>query len=104
MSWATNYIARLTAGEPVTFRPRGTSMRPKIESGALVRVRPLLADEPRVGDIVLCSIGRVDYLHLVTDEEIGRYQIGNNHGRTNGWTTRDHIFGRVIEVDGRSIA
>jgi len=104
MSWATHYIARLSAGEPVTFRPRGTSVRPKIESGALVRLRPLLADEPRVGNIVLCRIGRADYLHLVTAVDADRYEIGNNRGRTNGWTTRQHIFGLVVEVDGRSIA
>jgi len=104
MSWATHYIATLIAGESVSFRPRGNSMRPKIESGALVTVRPLVDGEPHVGDIVLCHVARADYLHLVLATDGKRYQIGNNRGYVNGWTTRARIYGRVIEVDGRSVA
>jgi hypothetical protein len=43
MGWATGYIAKLQAGETVSFRPRGSSMVPKIGSnaifGRLVRVQ-----------------------------------------------------------------
>lgn len=35
MGWATHYIAKLEQGETVTFRPRGDSMKGKINSGQL---------------------------------------------------------------------
>ena len=35
MGWATGHIAKLKAGETVSFRPRGDSMVPKIRSGEL---------------------------------------------------------------------
>jgi hypothetical protein len=41
MGWATDHIARLQAGETVHFRPRGDSMRGKIESGQLCTVEPM---------------------------------------------------------------
>jgi hypothetical protein len=31
MGWATSYIAKLKDGETITFRPRGHSMKGKIE-------------------------------------------------------------------------
>lgn len=33
MGWATKHIARLRAGETVTFRPTGESMKGRIEPG-----------------------------------------------------------------------
>ena len=41
MGWATGYIGRLQAGETVQFRPRGHSMKGKIESGQLCTVKPI---------------------------------------------------------------
>ena len=41
MGWATAYIAKLKAGETVSFRPRGHSMSGKIESGQLCTVEPV---------------------------------------------------------------
>lgn len=41
MSWATLYIEKLKNGETVEFRPRGNSMKGKVESGQLVTVEPL---------------------------------------------------------------
>ena len=41
MGWAANHIARLKAGEAVSFRPRGNSMVGKIESGQLCTVVPI---------------------------------------------------------------
>jgi hypothetical protein len=48
----------------VQFRPRGGSMRGKIESGQLCTVVPAL-DELRVGDVVLCKVNGRQYLHLI---------------------------------------
>jgi hypothetical protein len=100
MGWATGYIAKLAAGETVQFRPRGGSMAGKIESGQLCTVEPL--GDPstlEVGDIVLCKDRGFEYLHLVKAIQDGRFQIGNNRGRINGWIGPHSIFGRCVKVE-----
>jgi hypothetical protein len=99
MGWATQYIARLEKGETVSFRPRGNSMSPKIESGQLCTVTPVDPSALSVGDIVLCKVGRAEYLHLVKAISGGRFQIGNNRGRINGWIGPNAIFGRLLKVE-----
>jgi hypothetical protein len=105
MSWATPYIARLKAGETVQLRPRGSSMAPKIASGALVTVAPVDPEMLAVGDIVLCKVGGNQYLHLVKAiqrpkaSKSLKFQIGNNRGFINGWTSADCIYGRCVKVE-----
>jgi hypothetical protein len=102
MSWADNYIKKLQAGETVKFRPRGDSMRGKIDSGQLVTVEPISSFYAlRIGDIVLCRIAGHQYLHLIkqTDPPTKRVLIENNRGRENGWTTFDKVYGRVTKVE-----
>lgn len=97
MGWATNYIAQLKLGETIQFRPRGNSMIPHINSGDLVTVTPIVeSDEIVSGMIVLCAVSGAQYLHFVKAVRGDRYQIGNAHGRINGWTGRKNIYGRVI--------
>lgn len=57
MGWATPYIAQLKEGKTVSFRPRGHSMKGKIESGQLCTVEPV-NDHYMLekGDIVLCKV------------------------------------------------
>jgi peptidase S24-like protein len=98
MSWASRYIEKLLQGETVQFRPRGNSMSGKIESGQLVTVVPIKDRAPRVGDIVLCKVNGTQYLHLVKAVSGERFQIGNNRGRINGWTSRRNIFGICTEI------
>ena len=99
MGWATGYIGRLQAGETVQFRPRGHSMKGKIESGQLCTVKPIEdASLLGVGDIVLCRVGGAQYLHLVKAMRNGQFQIGNNRGGINGWISANAIFGILIEV------
>jgi hypothetical protein len=93
------YIASLRAGETVQFRPRGGSMRGKIESGQLCTVEPVDPATLSVGDIVLCKVNGREYLHLVKAVQGGRFQIGNNRGRINGWVSASSIFGRCIRVE-----
>jgi NADPH:quinone reductase-like Zn-dependent oxidoreductase len=101
MSWATPYIAKLQAGETVQFRPRGSSMQPKIKSGQLCTVEPL--DDKialREGDVVLCKVGGKQYLHLVKAIRYGGlYLIGNNRGHENGWVNTKSIYGRLVKVE-----
>ena len=93
-------IIGLRAGEIVQFRPRGQSMRGKVPSGALCTVAPI-GDPVRleVGEIVLCKVRGVQYLHLVKAIRDGQYLIGNNRGGVNGWITVDSIHGRLIAVE-----
>ena len=100
MGWATKYIEALQQGKTISFRPKGSSMSPKIESGQLVTVAPLVTD-PWVGDIVLCRVRGNEYLHLVKaiDGSGGRFQIANNRGHVNGWVSRAAIFGRCVLIE-----
>lgn len=99
MSWATEYIEMLKRGEIVQFRPRGKSMTGRIESGQLVTVEPAVESSIEKGDIVLCRVGRAQYLHIVKAIQGKRYQIGNNRGRINGWIMFDQIFGRCCKIE-----
>ena len=101
MGWASAYIERLQHGETVSFRPRGASMEGKISSGQLCTVAPLTDGASlRVGDIVLCRVGRAEYLHLIHATADGRFLIGNNRGRINGWVVPRAIYGLCVAVDG----
>jgi len=93
------YIKKLKAGETVSFRPRGSSMTPKIESGQLVTVAPVKPEDVQKGDIVLCKVNGHHYVHLVTAAQGKRFQISNNHGHVNGWVGANGIFGKVIKVE-----
>ncbi len=100
MGWATHHIDKLKTGETVSFRPRGNSMVGKVESGQLCTVAPIQDHSTlRVGDIVLCKVGGSEYLHLVKAIQGGRFQIGNNRGRINGWVGAGSVFGKCIKVE-----
>ena len=99
MGWATKYIEALSRGEKIVFRPRGHSMSGKIENGQLVTIEPLHAQTIKVGEIVLCKVNGIQYLHLIKAISGDRYQIGNNRGRINGWTSRRNIFGIVTRIE-----
>ncbi|MEM7372284.1 MAG: S24 family peptidase [Bacteroidota bacterium] len=99
MGWAIHYIEKLKNGKTVSFRPRGNSMKGKIESGQLVTVEPIQEQILKKGDIVLCKVRGTEYLHLIKAVRGERYLIGNNIGRVNGWIGRHSIFGLCIAVD-----
>ena len=93
------YIARLRAGETVSFREKGNSMTPKIKSNQKCTYSPVLKPEDvKVGDIVFCKVGPWRFTHIITAIDGYRYQISNNHGHVNGWTSIEHIYGKVIEI------
>ncbi len=99
MGWASSSIEKLKAGETVSFRPRGNSMRGKVESGQLCTVEPVDPSTLEVGDIVLCKVNGREYLHLVKAIQGPRFQIGNNRGRINGWISAGGIFGRCVKIE-----
>jgi len=91
------YVEQLKRNLTVSFRPRGNSMSPRIKSGELITVSPELG-KLKEGDIVLCKVNGHLYLHLIRAIKGGRYKIGNNHGRINGWCGENAIFGKVTKV------
>jgi hypothetical protein len=99
LGWATGYIAKLRAGHSVSFRPRGQSMKGRIESGQLCTVVPIDPSVLEVGDIVLCKVHGSEYLHIVKAIQGGRYQIGNDRGLINGWIGPHSIYGKCVRVE-----
>lgn len=98
MGWATSFIDQLQKGETIQIRPKGGSMSGLIASGDLCTIVPVTRDIAK-HDIVLCRVGRAQYLHLVTATKNGRFQISNNKGRVNGWVGLDNIYGICIAVE-----
>lgn len=99
MTWADRTIKDLQAGKISECRPRGNSMRGRIENGQLVTLAPNIT--PQVGDAVLCRVKGKVYIHLVKATQGHgdsiRYLIGNNRGGVNGWTAT--IYGVVTKVE-----
>lgn len=100
MGWAIGYIQKLKNGETVSFRPRGNSMKGKIESGQLCTVEPIRDfGALQKDDIVLCKVNGREYLHLIKAIQGARFQIGNNRGLINGWIGANSIYGKLIKVE-----
>lgn len=50
------------------------------------------------GDIVFCKVDNEFLLHKITAINEDKIQIGNNKGKINGWTTREHICGKYVKT------
>jgi phage repressor protein C with HTH and peptisase S24 domain len=96
---SSDIIRRLQAGETVSFRPRGNSMVPRIRSGQLCTVGPVDPATLEPGNVVYCKVRGNVYLHLVKAVKDGRFQIGNNRGRINGWTGPKQVYGKLVKVE-----
>lgn len=100
MGWATDYIEQLKEGKTIQCRPRGNSMKPKINSGQLCTVEPVKKDtELKKGDIVLCKVNGNQYIHLISAVKGKQFQISNNSKHVNGWITRTSIYGKLKSVE-----
>lgn len=103
-NWADAYIEKLKEGFTVKFRPKGNSMKPRIESGWEVTVRPLCCDaDVQVDSVVLCTVGAKQYLHRVSKINLNpaglhSYEISNQAGRVNGWIFINNIHGLLTHV------
>lgn len=68
-------------------------MHPVIKDGQEVTVRPVEKNEYlKRGMVVLARVHGNMYLHFIREVNGNRVLIGSMH-RTNGWTTRDKVFG-----------
>ena len=102
-SWADNAIKDLAENGTAKIRPRGNSMKGKVESGEEVTLSTCDPEELLPGDVVLVKVKGKIYLHLVkalkSDGKKLRIQIGNNKGRINGWVGPNAIYGIMIEEE-----
>jgi SOS-response transcriptional repressor LexA len=99
MSWAKFAIEALKEGKTVQIKPRGHSMKGKVNDGDLVTVQPCDAEALSVGDIVLVRVKGNDYLHLVKAIDKSRFLIGNNRGGINGWVGHNCVYGKAIKIE-----
>lgn len=99
MSWAKFAIEKLRKGETVQIRPRGHSMKGRVNDGDVVTVSPCTPEELSVGDVVLVRVKGTDYLHLIKAIDQKRFLIGNNRGRINGWVGHNCIYGIATKVE-----
>lgn len=91
-------VEKLKNKQNVSFRPRGNSMLPIIQSGNLCTLSPDLQGIGK-GDIVFCKVKGNFYLHKISAIKGEQFQISNNKGFVNGWINKDKIFGKLISVE-----
>jgi hypothetical protein len=99
MGWADRAIEALRRGEEARVRPRGHSMRGKVDDGALVTLAPCEPGRLQPGDVVLVRVRGTVYLHLVKAVNQGRLLIGNNRGGINGWVGPSAVYGIATRIE-----
>ena len=98
MDWVLEARRELEKGQRVKVRPRGSSMRGRIEDGQLVTLVPAQGLPVAVNDAVLVRVQDHYLLHLVRKIRRNRLLIGNALGKLNGWVKREDVLGKVVEV------
>lgn len=99
MSWIKAVLRELSAGRSVQLKGRGESMRGRITDREVVTLAPVGRSAIAVGDIVLVRIRKDRFVtHLVKRTQGGRFLIGNNLGKDDGWVTGDAIYGKVVRI------
>ncbi len=98
-------IQNLLGGVSVSgYKEGGNSMSPLIKHRQPIDLAPVDATKLEKGDIVMVKVrGRI-YTHKVVGLRHNQVQIGNNHGKINGWTGLHNVYGIVVSVDGREIS
>lgn len=102
------YKAKLKAGENVSFRESGNSMKPRILHRQECTYAPVRThDDVKRGDCVWCKVKGRHYTHLVSAKKAVEggflYQISNNQGHVNGWIHLEGIFGKVVAIEGHPV-
>ena len=101
-SWADNAIKELAENGTATIRPKGQSMKGKVESGEQVSLTTCLPETLQVDDIVLVKVKGKIYLHLIKSIKNHKnkltFKIGNNRGGINGWVGPNAIYGTATKT------
>jgi hypothetical protein len=95
MGWANDARDALLAGKSATVRPRGGSMRGRIEDNEEITIEPVSPGEVEVNEVIFLRWKGGFLLHIVKQASDHEVLIGNNVGRINGWAPRSDILGRV---------
>lgn len=103
VSWVSDAVTALSAGREVHVRPRGGSMRGRIEDNQLVTIAPVDVRDVVTGDVVLVRWKASFLLHLVKEARAEDLLIGNNLGRINGWAKRRDVLGRVTKIHAKDV-
>ena len=98
----------LRESKEVLFTPSGVSMRPFIEGGKDSVILEPVADEPRVGDVILAEVsspykGKTYVLHRlirIEKDERGAVYVLQGDGNLSGEEVcrRENVIGRVTAV------
>jgi SOS-response transcriptional repressor LexA len=99
MSWAKFAMEALARGETVRIKPRGHSMRGRVNDGDTVTLEPADPDALAIGDVVLVRVKGNILLHLIKAKNGDRFLIANNRGGVNGWVGRHCIYGIATKVE-----
>lgn len=90
------------------MKPSGGSMKPIINSKDKILLQVVeYGTRPtyQIGETVYCKVNGRYYVHLVKAiKQNGKnfeYQIGNNRGGINGWTSEKNIYATVMTVNGK---
>ena len=97
---------RLQQGNVVTYQTSDWSLWPRVWPNNQCTYAPVTsADNVNIHDIVFCEVQPGDrfYAHLVWCKwfQEGEWYstISNLQGRSNGWCSIKHIYGRLIRVE-----
>lgn len=96
----------LRAGKALRFRAGGDSMAPLVRDGDVLLVCPVERQSVRVGDVVLCGLGRERVVvHRVIRKEAGRYGSvrvtvqGDALLEPDAEIPAEQVYGRLVSVE-----
>jgi len=101
IEFAALMAAVLEKGANFRFQAAGASMSPFIRSGDILTIAPLHG-AIRPGDVLAFrhpENGRLVVHRVIASEENGFLLRGDNSSRSDGWTMREDIIGRVARVE-----
>ena len=109
--WERLTVEVLARGAVARLPARGGSMRPLLPAGCVAVVQPATAEDLRIGDVALVSLGGKLILHRVvrTGRVAGRCAVqtkGDAVCELDSWSCGDAVLGRVtaVERDGKTFS
>lgn len=101
----------LHAGIALRFTAQGSSMKPLLKSGDILVVKPVQAQQVRIGDVLLCSVSTERVVaHRVIGKRTGKNGLvfllqGDRVSKPDGWVAEEMVHGRVESAErcGRTI-
>jgi signal peptidase I len=95
----------LRMGKSVRFHAHGTSMRPLLRDGDVLRVEPTAGRRIKIGDVLLCQLSDEKLLvHRViqrrqTDDGVQYLLKGDHVTEPDGWVSSNQVLGRLVAAE-----